>query len=606
MNIEPKYLELTLETSGIRDSQKRLKSLIEDFAVTPLKKHQEDLSDQFELVEEIVRKRVAAVIAHWCQHKHSPVAPSSRDYMSEITNATKNDVTLEEFYVSEVKQSLYTLAPILNFSVPDTYTPKTDELEFVLLELEESGVSKKEDSPFSRDKKRSKYDDDFDDEDEYNEDGLYNEDDLYDEDDLEKDDLEKDDFAEDDDTDDDVEEERESLRIPVLELQPQRTTMNRRVEKEPVRVEVEIPVYEAVPVEEPRRETAIVQAPAATIQDVETAPTQVATLNISTEQAWTLIYGLIGYTSEYIQQTMLPRWQQHPDTFEQDRRFLYSLFIDTIRNASGTQSIAGNMLFSDQRASLDQMWNHYFSDLSRNVGPQLSAARMYTTVNAPWHVKLRKALLGQLKNVSPVWLLALAIAMFFDGLTTYISLDQTPMEGPIVIVFSVLITALFQIADQLVISYRKREFEADALTAKFKAQHERLSKSLAGLETSSESYVNLSMEKSKAHADWKAAEDNRKMAKRGRFWTARIADINVIVTAYGFSFLFLNSSEPLYAVVQQVDFIFVKGQWEQVDLWVFLMVALAVTVSFVVNTAQRTEILGWSMRRLKNETGATR
>lgn len=31
------------------------------------------------------------------------------------------------------------------------------------------------------------------------------------------------------------------------------------------------------------------------------------------------------------------------------------------------------------------------------------------------------------------------------------------------------------------------------------------------------------------------------------------------------------------------------------------MIGLAVTVSFVINTAQRTEMLGWAMRRLKNE-----
>jgi hypothetical protein len=31
------------------------------------------------------------------------------------------------------------------------------------------------------------------------------------------------------------------------------------------------------------------------------------------------------------------------------------------------------------------------------------------------------------------------------------------------------------------------------------------------------------------------------------------------------------------------------------------MIGLAITVSFVINTAQRTEILGWSMRRLKND-----
>jgi hypothetical protein len=42
------------------------------------------------------------------------------------------------------------------------------------------------------------------------------------------------------------------------------------------------------------------------------------------------------------------------------------------------------------------------------------------------------------------------------------------------------------------------------------------------------------------------------------------------------------------------------GIWNGINLWVFLMIGMAITVSFVINTAQRTEILGWSMRRLKN------
>jgi len=57
----------------------------------------------------------------------------------------------------------------------------------------------------------------------------------------------------------------------------------------------------------------------------------------------------------------------------------------------------------------------------------------------------------------------------------------------------------------------------------------------------------------------------------------------------------------MYALYQQIQYIFVTQQWENVNLWVFLMIALAITVSFVINTAQRTEILGWSMRRLKND-----
>ena len=184
---------------------------------------------------------------------------------------------------------------------------------------------------------------------------------------------------------------------------------------------------------------------------------------------------------------------------------------------------------------------------------------------------------------------------------TYISLDQTPMEGPMVLMFTVLITALFQIADQLVISYRKREFEAEAMAAKYQAQFQGLTQEVGKLAISSESYVQLSMTKSKSHADWKAAEDNRKMARRGRFWTARIADINVVVTAYGLSYLFLNAREPMEAIVEQFEAIFVNNDLKSVDPWIFLMVALSITVSFVINTAQRTEILSWSMRRLKQD-----
>jgi hypothetical protein len=192
--------------------------------------------------------------------------------------------------------------------------------------------------------------------------------------------------------------------------------------------------------------------------------------------------------------------------------------------------------------------------------------------------------------------------MVLDALTTFISLDQTPMEGAMVLMFTVLITALFQIADQLVISYRKREFDAEAMVAKFHAQYEGLAQEVSKLPITSESYVQMTMSKSKSHADWKAAEDNHKMAKRGRFWTARIADINVAVTAYGLSYMFLNSNEPMAAVVGQLEAIFVHKDLRKLDPWVFLMIALAVTVSFVINTAQRTEILSWSMRRLKQES----
>ena len=91
-----------------------------------------------------------------------------------------------------------------------------------------------------------------------------------------------------------------------------------------------------------------------------------------------------------------------------------------------------------------------------------------------------------------------------------------------------------------------------------------------------------------------------RMARRGRFWSARIADINIVVTAYGFAYMFLNASEPVYALFQQIEVIR-RNAWSELNLWVFLMIGLAITVSFVINTAQRTEILGWSMRRLKND-----
>jgi hypothetical protein len=55
------------------------------------------------------------------------------------------------------------------------------------------------------------------------------------------------------------------------------------------------------------------------------------------------------------------------------------------------------------------------------------------------------------------------------------------------------------------------------------------------------------------------------------------------------------------ALYQQLDYIIGQKTWSHFDLWVFLMIGMAITVSFVVNTAQRTEILGWTMRRLKKE-----
>jgi len=310
---------------------------------------------------------------------------------------------------------------------------------------------------------------------------------------------------------------------------------------------------------------------------------------------------MMGYRSEYIQEKMLPRWQQRPETFDQDRRFLYDLFIQVIRNSAGVQLVAGNYSFADRQMSIDQLWHAYYLDLSQNAGPLLAAANFDAVINQSWYKKLLLTFLERLRNLSPIWLLALGIALIFDGLTTYVSLDQTPMDGMMVAVFTALITALFQIADLLVINYRKREFEAEAMRAKYYAKFEQLTRVLQGLDISSDSYVQFSLEKSRAQADWKAAEDSRKMARRGRYWSARIADINIIITAYGFAYLFLDSEEPMYALFEQLETLFVTQQWSDLNLWVFLMVGLATTVSFVINTAQRTEILGWSMRRLKND-----
>jgi len=550
MMIQHNYLEISFDDAGIRNSQKRLKGLISELAVEPLRAYQDDLTGEFDAVEEIVLKRIANVIAYWSEHKHDPIAPKSSDKMSDITNTStgKNDPTLEEFYIDQVQNAMHVLAPTFRLDVPQGYMPHTDELEFALLELEENfDPHGKSSGAGSSSAASTQFDtmDDFD--------NMMND--------------------EDDDIDADIPDQPERS-------QPQQPARRSR---------------QATP------ETAIISAAEHHIVEVEPQQVQMNSVNIGTEDAWRMIYSMLGYESEYIQQTMLPRWQQYPDSFQTDRQFLYRMFIEAIQHSAGAQVIAGNFHFADQRLTIDQLWQYYFSDLSQKIAPQLTAAKLHAAANDPWWKKMRQNLMGDIRNISPIWLLALAIALVFDGLTTYISLDQTPMEGIIVPIFTVLITALFQIADQLVINYRKREFEADALIAKFKAQYERRNSALENLDTASESYVQMSMERSKAQADWKAAEDNRKMARRGRFWSARIADINVIVTAYGFAYLFLNAEEPVYALIQQIDYIFVQGVWENVDLWVFLMVGLAITVSFVVNTAQRTEILGWSMRRLKRE-----
>lgn len=561
MHIDPKYIEISFDGIGVRNSQKRLKALIADLAVEPLKDYHDELNHKFSLVEEILAKRVALVIIYWCQHKHDPVKPTSKDMMSSLTNSTKNDSTLEEFYFDLVKNGMYSLAPLLGLEIPDTYEVDTEELEYALIELEDKfeaeGIEIGADDTY----------DEFAVEDVYQDSQqAYSISDMMQE------------FA----TLSSVDEPEKRTEVETIEA-----------EKEPVEVAYEV-IEETV-----EKEKAIVLSQQKAIQKDAGQEITVNVLNLSAEKAWQLTYGMMGYPSEYIQGQMLPRWQQNPDSFDKDRRFLYQSFVEAIRNAAGSQVVAGNYVFMDRPMSIDQLWNYYFTDLSRNVGPILTTARLQAQTNMPWYRRLWKTWYGEVSRISPVWLAALIIALVFDGLTTFVALDQTPMEGFLVWVFTILITILFQIADLLVISYRSREFEADGLVAKFKAQYERFSATLAGLDTTSESFVQVSTQKSKAQADYKAAQDSRQMARRGRFWSARIADINVIVTAYGFSYMFLNAQEPMFALYQQVEVIR-SGAWGFLNLWVFLMIGLAITVSFVINTAQRTEILGWSMRQLKN------
>lgn len=555
MQIDPVYLEIAFDKAGVRNSQKRLATLIEELAVEPLKAHHDRLSGQFDLVEEIITKRVAAVIAYWCQHKHDPIAPTPQHMMSEITNSRRNDMTLEAFYANAVTSAMYTLAPAFDIEIPNPYTVAPDELEYSLLELEE--VFEREGIIVGES-----------DSDEHESNGntarVYDYPEVI--------------FDSQDETHN---ISHEGALTAVAELiaeedfiKPHRTAAR-------------------------QKSTALARQNPRTLTEVDEKEINLNILSLTTEEAWQTIYQLMGYRSEYIQDKMLPRWQQSPTSFEQDRRFLYDLFFQVIRNAAGVQVVAGNFTFADRQMSIDQLWNAYFTDLSQHIGPQLAAARFETVVNERWYTQLLHTLTRDLKNLSLIWLLALIIALVFDALTTYVSLDQTPMDGPMVIMFTVLITALFQIADLLVINYRQREFDADAMGAKYSAKFEQYTKMLQSLDISSDSYVQFSLERSRAQADWKAAEDSRKMARRGRFWSARIADINIAVTAYGFAYLFLDSEEPMYALFQQLDYIFVEKTWDHFNLWVFLMVGMAVTVSFVINTAQRTEILGWSMRRLK-------
>lgn len=550
MTIDPKYLQMSFDKVGIRNSQKRLKELIDELAITPLKQFQGELTGKYTIVEEIVCKRIAMVFAHWCQNKHDPVVPASDDLMSDITNSRRNDVTVEQFYSDQVTSAMYTLAPIFHFDMPEHYEPLTDELEYALLELEEKvehrGGSRSRSASYSPEPSRESYQPE-------------------------------------------IEPEPESEPEPALQAEAAQSfsSVARQFRRENRRQS------------QSEQEQRIVITDPNAIQ--ESNSKELSTLRMTSEEAWRMIYGLMGYPSEYVQSKLLPRWQQYPESFEKDRRFLYEMFIKTIQNSAGVQVVAGNFSFADGQMSIDQLWNYYFADLSQKVGPQLAVARIDNAVNETTTQKWWRVFLTNIKNISPIWLLALAIALLFDGLTTYVSLDQTPMDGFMVWVFTILITALFQIADLLVINYRKREFEAEAMSAKYAAKFKQLTQMISDLDTSSESYVQFSMDRSRAHADWKAAEDNRKMARRGRFWSARIADINIIVTAYGFAFMFLNSQEPMRALYEQIEKIFVLQSWETVNIWVFLMIGMAITVSFVINTAQRTEILGWTMRRLKNE-----
>lgn len=488
------------------------------------------------------------------------------DKMGDITNASKNDVTLAQFYTNEVKLALRSLVTSLELTMPGDYEPRLDHLADALNDLGSQPELMT---------------------DEDDEDIL-----LEDEDSL----LDNDDIPLEDEFAFDVVMNHVKDQPPVdldqITLEGQFTeleslaTYNEVAEKMEQRME---------------QERAIVTSNQNQVIEIADKSIQDNVLTITSEEAWQLIYGLIGYRTDYIQDTMLPRWQQNPVAFDKDRRFLYGLFIDTLRNAAGVQNISGHHTFRDRRMTLDMLWTHYYSDLAQNIAPQLAAAKLHNKTNDSWYKKLRQTVQDEIGRISPIWLIALGIAMILDALTTYISLDQTPMEGPMVLMFTVLITALFQIADQLVISYRKREFEAEAMAAKYQAQYKALVQEVDRLAITSESYVQLSMNRSKSHADWKAVEDSRKMARRGRFWTARIADINVVITAYGLSYLFLNAREPMAAIVEQLEAIFVLKDLKSVDPWIFLMVALAVTVSFVINTAQRTEILSWSMRRLKEE-----
>jgi hypothetical protein len=582
MNINPSYLEISFDKVGVRDSQKRLKEMIGELVVEPLKSYQDELLHQVPLVQAIVEKRVAMVISYWALNKSIPAKPSATSTMSQITNAPKNSGTLEEFYKDQVGDALYSLGPVLALELPDTISVGTDELEYALIEIEEKydAMKSKSAEPIE----------------------------------------EEDSFVQ----AFEAEEAKEEVVVPPLEVEKPRFAMPEKKEEartasfssapeqkreEPARVDTKTEFSNFAAVAQMTQEAELVEAEsdekslvvssgnASQIQKQD-QEVVVNVLNLTAESAWQQVYNLIGWNTEYIQGQMLPRWQQGSDNFDRDRRFLYQIFMDTLRNASGVSTIAGHYTFANKPLTVDQLWNYYYTDLSRNVGGILTQARLQAQVNDPWWKKAFQNAIAELRKVSLTWMTVLVIAMIFDAWTTFISLDQTPMEGTLVIVFTIMLTILFQIADMMVISYRKREFEANALEAKYKAMFERLTKTLEGLSPTSESFVQLSMERSQAVADWKAAEDSRKMSQRGRFWSARFADINVIITAYGFAYLLLNNTEPMYALYQQIEVIRI-GLWSSLNLWIFLMIGMSITVSFVINTAQRTQILGWSMRRMK-------
>ncbi len=620
MTINPTFTDISFENIGVRNSQKRLKQLINDLAVEPLKDHSQELMHKFHQVEEILARRIALVIIYWLQHKHNPMKPASSDMMSDITNATHNDMTLNQFYHDQVRDGMHQLAPLFGLEMPYPYEVETEELEYALIELEERfkrsgglpGERHTDDSgePLNAYSSQFGYDDDFseayyDEYDDYSDNQQNAYDDMLDnvyaanapQDDSGSS-FNMDSFFGRDEGDDEFDALNDMDNIEGFE------SLAGVIEDDTSPAESEDTMQQTLQQQAASDDRALVLQQQQNNTQIEKIPEQtinIDMLNLSADRAWEMTYNLMGYRSEYIQNQLLPRWQSNPTTFEKDRRFLYNTFIETIRSAAGAQAIAGNYRFSDRDMTVDDLWNHYYTDLAQHVGPQLATARLEAKVNTPGWKRLWQRAISELKKLSPVWILALVIALVFDGLTTYVSLDQTPMEGFMVMVFTLLITALFQIADLLVISYRKREFEADAMGAKYRARYEKFENTLNGLNTVSDSYVQVSMQKSQAEADWKAADDSRRMARRGRFWSARIADINIVVTAYGFAYMFLNASEPMYALFQQIDII-QRNAWSELNLWVFLMIGLAITVSFVINTAQRTEILGWSMRRLKNDT----